>query len=780
MEKIYSVLLAAGLSTRMGSVHTNKVCLELLKKPVICRAIEALQNSGIDSHVVVVGAAADQVMQCIGTSSAHVMYAFQPEQRGPADALACALNALPPDVRNSDTLLLVTPGHRIVAAEVVRDLLELYRREAPKIAEAVFAESENSCHTLSIYLARARDLAQGLESLQAHRSAAGELQLSELTAVMNGDHPATLLRIHDFAQVLGFTNPAEFLDVTEILRRRQGVADLPPDRSEYHPVQEWLAELRLAAAGDGAGKLLGRLQTLYGNDQQLVDRETATLTQLMEAAARKWGETALVAAIRSPGRVNVMGRHVDHQGGNCNLMTIGYETLMVTHLRADDRVRLSNLNPEFASAEFSIGELVRDLPWDDWQTLVGSAKLAKLLKQYGVNWSDYIKAVFLRFQKHFYNHRLKGMDIIVAGNVPMAAGLSSSSTLVVGAAEAVVGANRLDLQADKLVTLCGEGEWFVGTRGGAADHAAVKLGECNKVVKVGFFDFKVETLVDFPSDYALIVGDSGIKARKSSNAKDQFNHRVSCYRIGFALLKKYYPEYAERLHHLRDFNPDNLGVPLDWFYKLLGVLPEQATRAELEAMLPGEDLSVYWNNHAEPADGLYPIRGVVLFGLGECARSARYVDLLAAGDMSAVGHMMNVSHNGDRVMRYDADGRELGRYHSDTSDAAILRLIDALRSGDPARMAGAALWEQPGSYRCSLPEIDRMVDLACAIPGVAGAQLAGAGLGGCMMVMVQNDAVEALASRLTECYYRPAGREPRLLRCRPIAGAGPIRWQDRA
>jgi N-acetylgalactosamine kinase len=297
------------------------------------------------------------------------------------------------------------------------------------------------------------------------------------------------------------------------------------------------------------------------------------------------------------------------------------------------------LNSEFQPTEFSIGELVRDLPWDDWQTLVGSDKLARLLKQYGVSWSDYIKAVFLRFQKHFYNHKLRGMDMIVSGNVPMAAGLSSSSTLVVGAAEAVVGANRLDLEPDKLVTLCGEGEWFVGTRGGAADHAAVKMGACNKVVKVGFFDFKVEKMVHFPPEYALIVADSGIKARKSSNAKDQFNHRVSCYRIGLLLLKKFFPQYASRLHHLRDFTCENLGIPLDWFYKLLCQLPENAARSELEAMLPGEDLSVFWNNHAEPADKLYPIRGVVIYGLAECARSKRYVDCLEKGNMQEIGEM---------------------------------------------------------------------------------------------------------------------------------------------
>ncbi|MBO5923658.1 MAG: galactokinase, partial [Lentisphaeria bacterium] len=521
--------------------------------------------------------------------------------------------------------------------------------------------------------------------------------------------------------------------------------------------------------------LQNNIQTLYSSDSAVMSRQQQRLQKLLECAQIRWSDNTLISVIRSPGRVNIMGRHVDHQGGNCNLMTIGCETLMAVKLRNDDRVTLYNLDKEFAPAEFSIGELVRDLPWDDWQALVGSKKLARLLKQYGVNWADYIKAVFLRFQKHFDHKKLHGMDIIVSGNVPMAAGLSSSSTLVVGAAEAVVGANRLDLEPDKLVSLCGEGEWFVGTRGGAADHAAVKLGECNKVVKVKFFDFAIEKLVNFPTGYTLIVCDSKIQARKSGNAKDQFNHRVSCYRIGLLLLKKFFPQYAASLQHLRDFSCEKLNIPLDWFYKLLSCLPEYANRSELEKMLPEADLQQLWNNHNLPDDGLYPIRGVVFYGLAECARSARFVDCLEK-DILEAGRMMNISHDGDRVKRFDGNGNLLGDYRFDTSDAALQKLIADVQSGDPERVAAAELWRQPGSYRCSLPEIDLMVDLANSVEGAVGAQLAGAGLGGCMMVLIHNDSIGQLTSVLNEKYYKPRNLQAELLHCRPIAGACAIKY----
>ena len=55
--------------------------------------------------------------------------------------------------------------------------------------------------------------------------------------------------------------------------------------------------------------------------------------------------------------------------------------------------------------------------------------------------------------------------------------------------------------------------------------------------------------------------------------------------------------------------------------------------------------------------------------------------------------------------------------------------FEDLESGEPERVERAQLHWQPGSYRCSVPEIDHMVDLALRVEGVVGAQLAGAGLG---------------------------------------------------
>lgn len=453
-------------------------------------------------------------------------------------------------------------------------------------------------------------------------------------------------------------------------------------------------------------------------------------------------------------------------------MTIGYETLMVVHPRNDDRFFLYNKDSErFQNREFSIGELVAELPWDDWISLVNSDKVSNLVLNAGGDWVQYVKAGVLRLQKKFSSRRLRGSDVFVSGNIPIAAGLSSSSALVVATAEALVAVNQLDTFPSQLVNLCGEGEWFVGTRGGSADHAAIKFGQKGKVVKVTFFDFAVENIVPFPENYILAVCDSGVKAQKTTNAKDQFNHRVACYRIGFQLIRRLFPQYSPLLSHLRDVNIRNLEVPLSRIYKILLRLPEQTTRDQLLGMLPEEELKSLFDTHNPPENGLYPIRGVVLYGLAECERSRLFAEALESQHIIQIGRFMNTSHDGDRVASFTANGSKR-EYRTPVSNSYLLDLIDDLESGDPERVLRAQLQWQTGSYHCSIPEIDLMVDIATSVEGVEGAQIAGAGLGGCMMVFANKDAVSSLTENLEKRYYKPYGKTPAILLCNPIAGSG--------
>jgi len=64
-----------------------------------------------------------------------------------------------------------------------------------------------------------------------------------------------------------------------------------------------------------------------------------------------------------------------------------------------------------------------------------------------------------------------------------------------------------------------------------------------------------------------------------------------------------------------------------------------------------------------------------------------------------------------------------------------------------------------------------MVDICSRVEGAAGAGLTGAGLGGCILVLVRDEAVENLCNTLNREYYRPLGREPFMEVCISVAGA---------
>jgi N-acetylgalactosamine kinase len=638
----------------------------------------------------------------------------------------------------------------------------------------------------STYLVKTSALRYALDHLDRDNAQCEEYLSDMITLLAQArerDNPrfqVQAMRVDNPNYVMAFNDPAELLEIEAYVqsKRQRTMHELPSGRA-LRTIAEWQRTFeRLSATDDHADSpLWSELVNLYSDDAALIHERIQAYLAALDHARQVLGPDAQVLIVRSPGRVNLMGRHVDHQGGNCNLMTIGHENLMVVHPRQDDQMHLSNLDrTRFPERTFSIGDLVVDLPWADWMSLVNSDKACDMAVEAGGDWSQYVKAAVLRLQKKFTTVRLRGIDMVVNGNIPIAAGLSSSSALVVATAEAMIAVNQLDTFPSQFVDLCGEGEWFVGTRGGSADHAAIKLGQKGKVVKVTFFDFAVQDIVPFPSDYVLAVCDSGVKAQKTTNARDQFNHRVACYRIGLKLIKALFPQYAPLLGHLRDVNTRTLGVPLGWIYKILLRLPEQATREELREMLspeaPSEEypLEALFATHAAPPDGLYPIRGVVLYGLAECERSRRFADALKANRIGEIGQLMNVSHDGDRVTHLTAEGEQIP-YRSPTSNGYLLDLIEDLESGEPERVLRAQLQFQPGSYHCSVPEIDRMVDAALRTEGVIGAQLAGAGLGGCMMVLARSCAVSQLVVSLTEQYYGPQNKPPAILWCKPIAGS---------
>ncbi|MFC1452877.1 NTP transferase domain-containing protein [Verrucomicrobiota bacterium] len=120
----FSLILAAGKGTRMGSSSLHKVCFPIDGKPAILRAIESYVASGIRRHVVVVGAMAGQVVETVGRHFGDAIFAYQAEQLGTAHAARVGLNAI--GFAGGDRDILLVAGDRIIERSVLERFFDAY------------------------------------------------------------------------------------------------------------------------------------------------------------------------------------------------------------------------------------------------------------------------------------------------------------------------------------------------------------------------------------------------------------------------------------------------------------------------------------------------------------------------------------------------------------------------------------------------------------------------------------------------------------------------------
>ena len=148
-----------------------------------------------------------------------------------------------------------------------------------------------------------------------------------------------------------------------------------------------------------------------------------------------------------------------------------------------------------------------------------------------------------------------GIDAAITSNLPPAAGLSSSSALLVGFIIALLRANGIEPSVRELMDVLPEGEQFVGTRGGGMDHAAVLAGRSGCALHVNFSPLELSP-VPIPSDWRFLVAHSLTTAEKSGAVREKFN----ALRIAgaSALEKLHLPSYAAALEVYERSTPDLL------------------------------------------------------------------------------------------------------------------------------------------------------------------------------------------------------------------------------
>ena len=451
---------------------------------------------------------------------------------------------------------------------------------------------------------------------------------------------------------------------------------------------------------------------------------------------------------RSPGRVNLIGEHIDYSLYEVLPMAIAADVLVAvavsdsptTNNDTDAVIPIVNKNPQKHKA----GECV--VP------PAGEAEIDASTHE----WTNYFKAGFNGaidlLRKRDPGFSPCSMESLVDGNVPAGGGLSSSAAFVCASALAVLRANKPLEQVLKrdLVELAIVSERAVGVNSGGMDQSASVFSVKGDALSVSFSPQLRAEAIPFPKvspPITFMIAQSFVTSDKHVTAPRCYNLRVvectlAAEMMAKALGVKLKPDFGPLGHSLRGLQDAyfNGGTSTGGSQIQLGN-PKLSYKHQLEKML------------AMTSELLKNENG---YTREEIARSLS----VSVSDLEDK-YMTKFHVKAERFM--------LGKRATHVFSEALRVIAFKELLQDPSSPSNPNLLPRLGSlmnetqnscrdvYECSCPEIDELCQIAREA-GAYGSRLTGAGWGGCTVHLVPMERVEDVREAWVENYYKV--REP--------------------
>lgn len=280
--------------------------------------------------------------------------------------------------------------------------------------------------------------------------------------------------------------------------------------------------------------------------------------------------------VQAPGRVNLIGEHTDYNDGFVLPCAIDYQTVISCAPRSERVIRVVAADYDNQCDTFSLDEDIE--PHADYR------------------WANYVRGVVKYLQRR--NANFAGVDMVISGNVPQGAGLSSSASLEVAIGKAIQLLYKLPLSAAEIALNGQEAEnKFVGCNCGIMDQLISAMGEQNQALLIDCRSLE-SRLVTMPEDIAVVIVNSNIKR---GLVDSEYNvRRRQCEEAA-----KFFGVKA-----LRDINLEQL----------------KAAESQLPPLVFKRALHVVTEN----------------------ARTQQAAEALSRGDLAALGVLMEQSHNSMR------------------------------------------------------------------------------------------------------------------------------------
>ncbi|WP_034913483.1 galactokinase [Erwinia sp. 9145] len=193
--------------------------------------------------------------------------------------------------------------------------------------------------------------------------------------------------------------------------------------------------------------------------------------------------------IQAPGRVNLIGEHTDYNDGFVLPCAIDYQTVIACAKRDDRTVRVIAADYDNQQDSFSLDE--------------------PILTHQDQMWSNYVRGVVKHLQQR--NKDFDGVDMVIAGDVPQGAGLSSSASLEVAVGTVFQQLYHLPLDGAEIAVNGQEAEnQFVGCNCGIMDQLISSLGKKDHAMLLDCRTLGTRP-VPMPKDVAVVIINSNFR-----------------------------------------------------------------------------------------------------------------------------------------------------------------------------------------------------------------------------------------------------------------------------
>ena len=244
--------------------------------------------------------------------------------------------------------------------------------------------------------------------------------------------------------------------------------------------------------------------------------DSASLKPARELKNRLSAESAgPVRIFRAPGRVNLIGEHTDYNDGFVMPAAIRFYIWVAVSPRDDRKLVLQSEN------------------FPDKRVI----DLADEKNRRSGEWTDYVGGVAVTLEKA--GHRLRGANLLIRGDVPIGAGLSSSAAIGVASGMALLANSEISLPAVELARTCQRSEnEFVGARVGIMDPFVSRCGQKGKALMLDCRSLEFE-LLPIPETVSLVICNTMVKHALASG---EYNTRRRECEEAVHLLKTALPD----------------------------------------------------------------------------------------------------------------------------------------------------------------------------------------------------------------------------------------------